>query len=108
MKPTFSHSADAMVDDYTTVAMPTIDAISNDTFEYSKLPHLTIEGTTDGYASRGIFNFKFEYKHLPIYIHNFPSKPFETPIMAGNVFAITAQYFWELGAYDAGMQLYGE
>lgn len=97
-----------MADDYRTVVVPTIDIISNDTFEYKKQPHITYDGVEGGHASRGILNFRFEYKHLPMYPSAIPSEPFETPIMAGNAFAIDAQYFWELGPYDSGMQLHGE
>lgn len=92
-----------MADDYRTVVLPTIDDISNYTFEYRRQHFYSI------FAARGIFNFHFDYRHLPL-LHSallYPSKPFETPIMAGGLFAIYADFFWELGAYDEGLNTYG-
>lgn len=94
---------DAMANNYRTVVLPTIDDISNDTFEYRR------QYFYSGFAARGIFNFHFDYKHLPLLYSTVsnPSKPFETPVMAGGLFAIHADFFWELGAYDEGLDTYG-
>lgn len=92
-----------MTDDYRTVMLPTIDVIAYDTYEYRRQLHMS------GFASRGGFNWYFKYKLLPLLpsaLSN-PTKPFETPIMAGGLFAISAQFFWELGAYDEGLDTYG-
>lgn len=89
--------------DYRTVVLPTVDGIERDTFEYKR------QNFPSGFAGRGIFNFKFEYKLLPLSPTSLarPSKPFETPIMSGGLFAISAKFFWELGAYDEGLTTYG-
>lgn len=77
--------------------------IQQDTFRYSSQPHLA------GYGSRGSFDWNFNYKLLKLLPTSLlrPSKPFENPIMAGGLFAITAKFFWELGAYDNGLEIYG-
>lgn len=97
------HILDAMDGDYRTVVLPTIDVISNDTFEHSR------QNFPSGFAGRGVFNFEFDYKLLPLSktTIDHPSKPFETPIMAGGLFTISAKFFWELGAYDEGLNTYG-
>lgn len=92
-----------MANDYRTVMLPTIDVIARDTFEYRS------QGHNGGFASRGAFDWYFHYRMLPLLppaIAN-PSKPFETPIMAGGLFAIHANFFWELGGYDEGLNTYG-
>ena len=92
-----------MVDNYRTVMLPTIDVIAHDTFEFRRQDH------EDKYASRGLFDWTFKYRLVPL----LPSatmqitKPFEVPIMAGGLFVITSKYFWELGAYDDGLDTYG-
>lgn len=93
---------DVMVNDYRTVMLPTIDTIASDTFEYRR-PKI-------GYAGRGAFNWYFKYQLIPLLPSAFakPSKPFGTPVMAGGLFAIHAKFFWELGAYDDGLDTYGK
>lgn len=90
--------------DYRTVVLPTIDIIEKYTFEHRRqlLP--------SGFASRGAFNWIFKYQHMPLLpatiLH--PSKPFETPIMAGGLFTISAAFFKELDGYDEGLNTYGK
>lgn len=78
--------------------------ILSDTFAYERQGHPSV------YAGRGSFNWNFDYKLLKLLPTTMQrlSKPFENPIMAGGLFAIHAKYFWELGAYDNGLELYGK
>lgn len=92
-----------MANDYRTVMLPTVDVIAPDTFKYDRQAH------PSGFAGRGAFDWYLTYKLLPLLpdtIAN-PSKPFETPIMSGGLFAIWAKFFWKIGAYDDGLNTYG-
>lgn len=100
--------ADNGEDDYNdgrTVTVPTIDVISNDTFAYSQ------QDFPNGMAAgRGMVNLKFQYVLFPLLASGIlhPSKPFETPIMGRSMFAINANFFWEIGAYDEELNTYGK
>lgn len=92
-----------MANGYGTVVLPTIDEISNDSFAYTQQLH------AKGTASRCIFNFRFQYKAMKSIAHIvYPSKPFESPVMDGNAFAIRKGFFEERGAYDTGLDAYGK
>lgn len=93
-----------MANDYRTVACPTIDIVDGETFAQYR------QGFKSEWAGRGGFDWNFDYKVLtllPNSVQN-PSKPFENPVMAGGLFAIYAKFFWELGAYDEGLETYGK
>lgn len=94
---------DAMNGDYRTVVLPTIDVIASDTYAFRRQFH------PSDFASRGVFDWAFKYQLVPLLPSTIlqPTKPFETPIMAGGLFVISAQFFWELGAYDEGLNTYG-
>lgn len=92
-----------MVNNYRTVMLPTIDVIAHDTYEFRR------QGHPSGFAGRGGFDWYFKYKLMPLLPETIvnPTKPFETPIMAGGLFAIWAKYFKELDGYDDGLNTYG-
>ncbi|CAG0918875.1 unnamed protein product, partial [Notodromas monacha] len=90
---------DPIAEDKRTVVCPFIDVIDFETFEY----------TAQDEGARGAFDWKFSYKRLPVLPEdekNMP-KPFKSPVMAGGLFAISAEWFWELGGYDPGLQIWG-
>ncbi|KAG7464829.1 hypothetical protein MATL_G00169760 [Megalops atlanticus] len=84
-----------------TIVCPMIDVIDHDNFGYE---------TQVGDAMRGAFDWELYYKRLPIppeLQREDPSKPFESPVMAGGLFAVDRKWFWELGGYDTGLEIWG-
>ncbi|XP_058853232.1 polypeptide N-acetylgalactosaminyltransferase 10-like isoform X1 [Acipenser ruthenus] len=84
-----------------TIVCPMIDVIDHDNFGYE---------TQAGDAMRGAFDWEMYYKRIPIpsEIQNRdPSEPFESPVMAGGLFAVDKKWFWELGGYDTGLEIWG-
>ncbi|XP_030376406.1 polypeptide N-acetylgalactosaminyltransferase 5-like [Scaptodrosophila lebanonensis] len=86
-----------------TVACPTIDIISDETFEYKQVS----ESTWGGFNWR----LNFEWYKVPKREEKRRSydktAPLRTPAMAGGLFAIDKQYFFEVGTYDEGMDIWG-
>lgn len=84
---------------YRTVTCPYIDVISAQNYQY--------RGLSSG--TRGAFNWQFFYQFMPVRAidQQDPTEPFSTPVMMGCVFAISAKFFWELGGYDPGMEIWG-
>uniref|UniRef100_A0AAV2J848 polypeptide N-acetylgalactosaminyltransferase n=1 Tax=Knipowitschia caucasica TaxID=637954 RepID=A0AAV2J848_KNICA len=78
-----------------------IDVIDHDSFAYDMQA---------GGAMRGAFDWEMYYKRIPIppeLQHDDPSEPFESPVMAGGLFAVDRSWFWELGGYDTGLEIWG-
>ncbi|KAG7244870.1 hypothetical protein INR49_027917 [Caranx melampygus] len=85
-----------------TIVCPLIDVIDHDNFHYE---------TQAGDAMRGAFDWEMYYKRIPIPTElqkQDPSEPFESPVMAGGLFAVDRKWFWELGGYDTGLEIWGE
>ncbi|XP_053213335.1 polypeptide N-acetylgalactosaminyltransferase 35A-like [Panonychus citri] len=88
-------------DDKKIVAVPIIDIISHNTFEYSASPLV-----------RGGFNWGLHFKWDSIPRHLLRNsedyvKPVPSPTMAGGLFAMDRNYFKQLGEYDPGMEIWG-
>ncbi|XP_051793950.1 polypeptide N-acetylgalactosaminyltransferase 10-like [Acanthochromis polyacanthus] len=84
-----------------TIVCPMIDVIDHDNFGYD---------TQAGDAMRGAFDWEMYYKRIPIPTEmqrDDPSEPFESPVMAGGLFAVDRKWFWELGGYDTGLEIWG-
>ncbi|XP_062393287.1 polypeptide N-acetylgalactosaminyltransferase 10 isoform X1 [Sardina pilchardus] len=84
-----------------TIVCPMIDVIDHDNFGYE---------TQAGDAMRGAFDWEMYYKRIPIpsKLQNIDtSEPFESPVMAGGLFAVDRKWFWELGGYDTGLEIWG-
>lgn len=84
-----------------TLAVPVIDLINADTFEYTPSPLV-----------RGGFNWglHFRWEHLPEGTLKVPDDfkgPFLSPTMAGGLFAVNRLYFQHIGEYDMAMDIWG-
>ncbi|EEB13944.1 UDP-GalNAc:polypeptide N-acetylgalactosaminyltransferase, putative [Pediculus humanus corporis] len=92
-----------ITEDRKTVVCPIIDVISDETFEY-----ITASDTT-----WGGFNWRLNFRWYRVpkremdRRNNDKTVPIRTPTMAGGLFSIDKEYFYELGAYDEGMDIWG-
>ncbi|KAE9415039.1 hypothetical protein Angca_008254 [Angiostrongylus cantonensis] len=92
-----------VADDRKRVVAPIIDVISDDTFEY-----VTASDTT-----WGGFNWHLNFRWYPVPKREMVrrngdhSLPIQTPTIAGGLFAIDRQFFYDIGSYDEGMQVWG-
>ncbi|CAG9801447.1 unnamed protein product [Chironomus riparius] len=91
--------------DEKTMTVPIIDGIDHKTFEYRPV-------YGEGHNFRGIFEWGLLYKENELpkreekrRAHS--SEPYYSPTHAGGLFAINRKYFLELGAYDAGLLVWG-
>ncbi|XP_008400421.1 polypeptide N-acetylgalactosaminyltransferase 11 isoform X1 [Poecilia reticulata] len=87
--------------DRRTVVCPVIDIVSADTLAYFASPIV-----------RGGFNWGLHFKWDPVPPAELSGPdgaagPFRSPTMAGGLFAMDRKYFFELGQYDGGMDIWG-
>ncbi|KAF9418897.1 hypothetical protein HW555_004417, partial [Spodoptera exigua] len=92
-----------IVEDRTTVVCPIIDVISDTTFEYIQASDMTWGG----------FNWKLNFRWYRVPEREMARRggdrtaPLRTPTMAGGLFAIDKDYFYQIGSYDQGMDIWG-
>ncbi|KAH0563812.1 Polypeptide N-acetylgalactosaminyltransferase 5 [Cotesia glomerata] len=92
-----------IVENRSTVVCPIIDVISDDTFEYITASDMTWGG----------FNWKLNFRWYRVTQREMDRRngdrtaPLRTPTMAGGLFSIDKDYFYEIGAYDEGMDIWG-
>lgn len=92
-----------VAEDRKRVVAPIIDVISDDTFEY-----VTASETT-----WGGFNWHLNFRWYAVPKRELNrrgadrSMPIQTPTIAGGLFAIDKQFFYDIGSYDEGMQVWG-
>ncbi|EGD81824.1 hypothetical protein PTSG_02538 [Salpingoeca rosetta] len=89
--------------DRTTVVTPVIDNIDKKTFAYTGSPTV---------ITRGIFTWSltFSWLDLPWFEQKKrkdPIAPLPSPTMAGGLFSMDREYFFEIGSYDMGMDVWG-
>eukprot|EP00049_Salpingoeca_infusionum_P026288 m.24821 g.24821 ORF g.24821 m.24821 type:complete len:607 (+) comp8642_c0_seq2:78-1898(+) len=89
--------------DRTIVVTPVIDNIDKSTFKYSGGPVV---------QTRGIFTWSltFSWLDLPWFEakkRTDPIAPLLSPTMAGGLFSMDRKYFYEVGSYDMGMDVWG-
>lgn len=92
-----------IVESRTTVASPVIDVIHDETMGLRSA----------GVNSRGAFDLSLTFTWDPIpqrvldSLNNDRTAPIVSPAMAGGLFAIDREYFYNLGAYDDKMKIWG-
>ncbi|CAL9700971.1 unnamed protein product [Knipowitschia caucasica] len=93
--------------DRTVCTVPLIDSIHGQQF--------TVEpqggGDEDGFA-RGAWDWSMLWKRIPLTDREkthrkTKTEPYRSPAMAGGLFAIERDFFFELGLYDPGLQIWG-
>ncbi|XP_031694556.1 N-acetylgalactosaminyltransferase 7, partial [Anarrhichthys ocellatus] len=93
--------------DRTVCTVPMIDSIHGQSF--------TVEpqggGDKDGFA-RGAWDWSMLWKRVPLgeaekKLRKTQTEPYRSPAMAGGLFAIERDFFFELGLYDPGLQIWG-
>lgn len=94
---------DRIREDPSTVVCPVIDILNDDTFQYTKSFSL----------HWGAFNWELHFRwytmgasQIELMKENL-TRPHRTPVMAGGLFSISTQYFWDSGAYDEQMDIWG-
>ncbi|KAF6739068.1 N-acetylgalactosaminyltransferase 7 [Oryzias melastigma] len=103
----FSHACPHIHPVRTVCTVPLIDSIHGEKY--------TIEpqggGDQDGFA-RGAWDWSMLWKRVPLgdrekKLRKTQTEPYRSPAMAGGLFAIERDYFFELGLYDPGLQIWG-
>ncbi|CAF1312864.1 unnamed protein product, partial [Didymodactylos carnosus] len=88
---------------WTAVVCPIIDVINDDDFAYLTGSDMTWGG----------FNWRLNFRWYPVpqreelRRNHDHSLPLLSPTMAGGLFTINREYFYEIGAYDPGMEVWG-
>ncbi|XP_060521578.1 polypeptide N-acetylgalactosaminyltransferase 1-like [Cylas formicarius] len=86
-----------------TVVCPVIDIIHDDTFAYVKSFEL----------HWGAFNWNLQFRWFTLSGKQLDERkldttqPFDTPAMAGGLFAVDKAVFFQIGSYDEGMDVWG-
>ena len=85
------------------VVCPVIDIINDDTFQYTKSFSL----------HWGAFNWELHFRWFVMGVSQMDrfrensTFPYGTPVMAGGLFSINREYFWDSGSYDEKMDIWG-
>ncbi|XP_021919477.1 polypeptide N-acetylgalactosaminyltransferase 1-like isoform X2 [Zootermopsis nevadensis] len=92
-----------VAEDRTRVVCPVIDIINDDSFAYVRSFEL----------HWGAFNWELHFRWYTLGGGEIKrrkqdiTEPFRTPAMAGGLFAMDKDYFFEIGAYDEQMEIWG-
>ncbi|CAK6976125.1 N-acetylgalactosaminyltransferase 7 isoform X2 [Scomber scombrus] len=96
-----------IAEDRTVCTVPLIDYIDGN--EYTMEPQQG--GDEDGLA-RGAWDWSLLWKRVPLSQkekakRQYTTLPYRSPAMAGGLFAIEREFFFEMGLYDPGLQIWG-
>uniref|UniRef100_A0A8C4XDI3 Polypeptide N-acetylgalactosaminyltransferase n=1 Tax=Erpetoichthys calabaricus TaxID=27687 RepID=A0A8C4XDI3_ERPCA len=96
-----------ITNDRTVCTVPLIDSISGNTYDIQAQGG----GDEDGYA-RGAWDWSMLWKRIPLTMKEkqrrlTKTEPYRSPAMAGGLFAIERDFFFELKLYDPGLQIWG-
>ncbi|XP_033116255.1 N-acetylgalactosaminyltransferase 7-like [Anneissia japonica] len=89
----------------TTVAVPILDIIDS--------INLMMYPQSQGALARGMFDWSLDYKRvggLPeneAKVRRYETEPYRSPVLAGGVLAIDKEYFFAIGAFDPGLEMWG-
>ncbi|XP_073991415.1 polypeptide N-acetylgalactosaminyltransferase 1-like [Rhodnius prolixus] len=92
-------------EDRTNVVVPIIDVIDDLTFEYQHNGG-SYDFEVGGFTWSGHFTW-IRVSDEERARRKTPEAPTRSPTMAGGLFAIDRKYFWEIGSYDDGMDIWG-
>lgn len=87
----------------TSVVCPVIDIISDDNFSYTK----TFENHWGAFNWQLSFRWFSSQRPKGLSYRSNSTSTIMTPAMAGGLFAINRAYFYEVGAYDEQMRIWG-
>ncbi|XP_063225589.1 polypeptide N-acetylgalactosaminyltransferase 16-like [Bacillus rossius redtenbacheri] len=92
----------ATAQDQVTVACPVIDVIDLDTFQYR----------SSSMDLKGGFDWGLHFKWIPLSetdkeARYHPFSPFSSPVVPGGLFLVSREWFSQLGAFDAGLEVWG-
>lgn len=87
--------------------VPLIDVINGRDYTFTS----QAGGNMDGFA-RGAWDWSMLWKRVPITKEEInrrahKTEPYRSPAMAGGLFAIERDYFFEIGLYDPGLEIWG-
>lgn len=89
---------DAIGRDRRAVVSPIIDTISDQTFQYLQAPD----------TFRGGFTWALEFRWIQaMQSRQDATESITTPTIAGGLFSIDRKFFYELGLYDPGLEIWG-
>lgn len=86
------------------VVVPIIDVIDDESLEYSFGDPTAFQ--IGSFTWNGHFTW-IEVPEREVVRRGNPVGPTNSPTMAGGLFAMDRQYFWDLGSYDEGMDVWG-
>ncbi|XP_074521365.1 N-acetylgalactosaminyltransferase 7-like [Halichoeres trimaculatus] len=93
--------------DRTVCTVPLVDIISGQDY------HIASQGGGDeDKLARGAWDWSMTWKRTPLtdrekQLRKTRTEPYRSPAMAGGLFAIEREFFFELGLYDPGLQIWG-